>query len=162
MSSIQVLPLPPAALLDAYRRSGAYTDCFATEVPPAITLAQYIAAFYTTSVFKAERLILKYAIGRPSTDDQARQLAAGALDRFAAWDVEQRAPDQILLRAGRTRSWLMVEALPGGGTRLYFGSAVVPRTGKAGLGFPFGAMLGLHRLYSRVLLRVARRRLLAV
>jgi hypothetical protein len=49
------------------------------------------------------------------------------------------------------------------GTSLYFGSAVVPvrspKTGRTRLGPVFSALLGFHKLYSRVLLRAARRRL---
>jgi hypothetical protein len=51
-----------------------------------------------------------------------------------------------------------------GGSRLYFGSAVVPvgiGSGKARLGFPFNALLGFHHLYSRILLGAARGRVLA-
>jgi hypothetical protein len=49
------------------------------------------------------------------------------------------------------------------GTRLYFGSAVVPvhslKRGRTSLGPVFTALLGFHKLYSRVLLRAAERRL---
>jgi hypothetical protein len=51
----------------------------------------------------------------------------------------------------------------GAGTRLYFGSAVVPlrdaKTGGTRMGPLFRALLGFHRLYSRVLLRAAAKRL---
>ena len=82
--------------------------------------------------------------------------------------MEAQSGEQLLLcdMAGRTRSWLM--ALPleregrAIGTRLYFGSAVVPVVGASGqatLGFAFRALLGFHKLYSRVLLHAARSRL---
>ena len=49
------------------------------------------------------------------------------------------------------------------GTRLYFGSAVVPvmnaATGKSEMGFVFKALLGFHKLYSRALLSAAAARL---
>jgi len=51
-------------------------------------------AFYTTLVFKLERLILKLAVSRPSTDAQAKQLAAGSIDEFSAWHVEARSENQ--------------------------------------------------------------------
>ena len=164
MFSIEPCPLPEDALLQAYARNGSYTDCYAASIAGAVSHEQYVAAFYTTAVFKLERLILKWAVSKPSTDAQARQLAAGTLDAFAAWRVEQRAVDQLLLCdfMGRTRSWLMVAPLVtdgGPATRLYFGSAVTPRDGGRSLGFPFGALLGFHQLYSRVLLAAARRRL---
>ncbi len=48
-------------------------------------------------------------------------------------------------------------------TRLYFGSAVVPKrdskTGEPRLGTGFRALLGFHQLYSVALLRAARRAL---
>ena len=82
--------------------------------------------------------------------------------------------DQLLLCAidGRTRSWLMVSAADvSGRTRLYFGSAVLPKpmpvnspsaTGKPSLGFVFKALLGFHKLYSRALLSAAAARLTRV
>ena len=170
MSTIERCELPANALLRKYSIQGAYTDCYATEVARSISRAEYVEAFYTTGVFKLERLILDWLASRPSTDDQARQLAAGTRDTFAAWTVEDQTADQLLLRevSGRTRSWLMVIATGhgdhAGNTRLYFGSAVVPvvdsRTGKTTLGFNFRALLGFHTLYSRVLLHAARSRLL--
>ncbi len=165
MFSIQSPPLPDNALLAAYSRDGGYTDCYSVDVPGTISQEQYVAAFYTTAVFKLERLILRLAVSKPSTDTQARQLAAGSINHFAAWRVEQRNDNQLLMCdfVGRTRSWLMTLPLPaqhGGGTRLYFGSAVVPaRAGASGLGFTFTALLGFHKLYSQTLLHAARKRL---
>jgi hypothetical protein len=56
-----------------------------------------------------------------------------------------------------------VHAAGAAATRLYFGSAVVPAvdkaTGRLRMGFAFRALLGFHRIYSRVLLRAARSRL---
>ena len=160
--------LPAEALLNRYSGSGAYADCYVKEIARTVSHAEYIEAFYTTAVFKLERLILRWFVARPSTDDEARELAEGKRDSFAAWTVEARAVDQLLLGdfSGRTKSWLMVAAAPGAGspgTRLYFGSAVVPRRStnpkKPGLGFVFTALLGFHKLYSRILLRSAAARL---
>ncbi|HUP93042.1 MAG TPA: hypothetical protein VM074_12420 [Solimonas sp.] len=165
MFSIDSCCLPDGALLAAYRRQGDYTDCFATGIARAVTHGEYVAAFYTTTVFKLERLILNWAVARPSTDNQAQLLGAGAVDRFAAWHVEERSDNQLLMCdfMGRTRSWLMIEPLGNAETRLYFGSAVVakgpPRSGKPALGAGFSATLGLHRFYSQVLLRAAKARL---
>lgn len=48
-------------------------------------------------------------------------------------------------------------------TRLFFGSAVVPiidrRSGEARMGPVFQALLGFHKLYSRILLRATVTRL---
>jgi hypothetical protein len=156
-------PLPTGALLGRYRDIGAYTDCYGVTVPGDVAHARFVEAFYTTWLFKLERAVL-VLVGKPSTDAQARALAHGEADAFAAWRVEARAPDQLLLcdYRGRTRSWLMREAVDGG-TRLYFGSAVVPvvdaRTGSGRMGRAFAGLLGFHRLYSRLLLRAAINRL---
>jgi hypothetical protein len=171
MTHIQPQPLPTHALLTKYANSGAYTDCFVTEIARTVSHAEFVEAFYTCGLFKVERFLLRVFISRPSTDLQARQLAAGELNEFAAWRVEARAVDQLLQRAidGRTRSWLMVSVadVPGQ-TRLYFGSALLPKptpansphaTGKLSLGFVFKALLGFHNWYSRALLSAAAARL---
>ena len=156
--------LPPGSLLDHYVRAGAYVDCYSAGIVAPVSLAQYIEAFYTTPVFGAERSILKWFASRPSTDAEASSLAAGEIDSFAAWRVEGRDANQLLLAdySGRTRSWLMVAPVATA-TQLYFGSAVVPRvdaaTGRRSMGPVFGALLGFHKLYSRILLSAARRRL---
>lgn len=165
---IRTCDLPPEALLRKYVESGAYTDCYATEIAPPVSQAQYLEAFYTTWVFKLERLLLGWFVSKPSTDRQAAELAAGELDAFAAWRVEGRTADQLLMCdfQGRTRSWLMsAPALDenAAGTRLYFGSAVVPvqnkKSGQDEMGPVFRALLGFHRLYSRILLNAAASRL---
>ena len=119
-----------------------------------------MAAFYTTPVFKLERWLLAQLLRLPSTDQQAHSLAGGTTSRFSAWNVESRRPDQIVLAAGRTRSWLMVSGslASQGATTLYFGSAVVPLK-NGGLGWQFDASLLFHKLYSRILLASAVQRL---
>ena len=168
MSSIQPCPLPEQALLAKYTLGGAYTDCFATQIGRPVSHAEYVEAFYTGALFKLERLLLALFVSKPSTDAQVKALASGALATFAAWRVEGRSADQLLMcdYAGRTRSWLMVAPEGAGGsatTRLYFGSAVVPvidkASGRARMGFMFKALLGFHKLYSRALLSAARSRL---
>jgi hypothetical protein len=172
MSSIQssVTPceLPPAALLRRYLDAGAYADCYVTEIVAPVSHAEYVEAFYTTAVFKLERFILKWLVNKPSTDADVRRLAGGETDSFAAWSLEAKAPGQLLLcdYQHRTRSWLMIAPLESGrtGTRLYFGSAIVPVRTKSGavrMSFFFRALLGFHKLYSRVLLKAARSRLMA-
>ena len=158
--------MPDQALLGRYCGDGAYTDCYATEVSGAVPHAEYVTAFYTTWVFKLERLILRWLVSKPSNDAQARQLAEGSIDSFAAWHVEKRSENQLLLCdfLGRTRSWLMVApAVTRDQTRLYFGSAVVParnpKTGTRKLGRGFYALLGFHKIYSKVLLYSAKSRL---
>ncbi|MDO9115950.1 MAG: hypothetical protein Q7U63_19400 [Polaromonas sp.] len=171
MPSIHRSELPPGALLGKYQHGKAYADCYVTEIAQQVSHAEYVQAFYTTPLFKVERLLLARLLSKPSTDAQASQLASGTLDSFAAWSVEERREDQLLMCdfQGRTRSWLMVipvEAESSGGTRLYFGSAVVPaRAARAGtrtpgLGLSFRLLLGFHKLYSRALLSSAKSRLL--
>jgi hypothetical protein len=156
--------MPGHALLRRYLRDGSYADCYATRVPAIATHAAYVEAFYTTWLFKLERRLLARLVARPSTDAQARELARGERTSFAAWEVEATAPAQLLLSdfRARTRSWLMTEP-DGAGTRLYFGSAVVAaidrRTGERRLAFAYRALLGFHRVYSRLLLAAAARRL---
>jgi hypothetical protein len=168
LSSIRPCSLPDDALLDTYRANGAHTDCYATDIAGVVSHQQFVTAFYTTALFKLERVILKWVVSKPSTDVQAEQLGSGARDVFAAWSVEKRSENQLLLRdlTGRTRSWLMVAPLRtdnGPRTRLYFGSAVVPvisaKTGKLTLGRGFTALLVFHKAYSKALLHAARSRL---
>ena len=166
MPTLEPCPLPADALLSRYAREGAYTDCYATTVPRVVTQADYVEAFYTGRLFKLERWLLARFLSRPSTDAQARELARGERTQFAAWHVEDRRADQLLLcdLAGRTRSWLMSAPLAAGGTRLYFGSVVVPvvdrTTGRPELGAGFRLLLGFHKGYSRALLAAAWRRLM--
>jgi len=158
--SIQPSPLPDTSLLAKYRRDGCYTDCYMTEISISVSHAQFVNAFYTTPLFKLERFILTWTVSKPSTDAQAKQLADGLTDKFAAWRVEARTEKQLLMCdfVSRTRSWLMVVPVEKG-TRLYFGSAVIPRTGKSMLGTGVRALLGFHKVYSVALLYAARSRL---
>lgn len=162
--SVTKSELPADSLLGAYQERGHYTDCYYADVAGSVSLAQCVSAFYTTPLFKLERAILARAVSKPSTDEQALELADGALDTFAAWRVEAREDTQLLMCdfRGQTRSWFM-RAPQDGGTRLYFGSAVVapePRPGeKPRLAPAYAALLPFHRLYSRALLSSAKRKL---
>ena len=158
-------PVPASTMLNTYSIKGAYTDCYRTEVPGRVPFPEFVFAFYTTSLFKLERSILKLTVAKPSTDIQARQLADGSLGQFAAWHVESRSENELLMRdfRGRTRSWLMVIPINITGaaqTRLYFGSAVVPvrepKTGRSSIGTTYQALLGFHKIYSILLLYSAK------
>ena len=164
MAEVQSGEPPTTALTQRYRAAGAYGDCYFTDVERAVSLAEFVVAFYTSWLFRLERWILRL-VSRPSTDDEARQLALGEREHFAAWSVEARAPDQLLLEdfTGRTLSWLMVAPVAGASsTRLYFGSVIVPvrdaRTGVVSLGPVHGRLIGFHKFYSRMLLGAAARR----
>jgi len=165
VSAIQPAAIPPFALLKAYGAGSGYADCYFAEIDSHASLESFVLAFYTTPLFKLEQAILRWIASKPSSDADALQLAQGTSTKFAVWTVEERSSDQLLLAdfSGRTRSWLMAQSLAAGdgkkGTRLYFGSAVVPRknrhTGKQSMGLAFCALLGFHRAYSRLLLRSA-------
>jgi hypothetical protein len=168
MRSVVKSPLPAVALLQPYLRNGDHTDCYSTEISRSVTQPQFVAAFYTTFLFRIERFILKIAVSRPSTDAEALLLAEQKTDSFAAWNVEARTDDQLLLCdfQGKTRSWLMTERLAPEDvprTRLYFGSAVVrtaaSKDEKRSLPFGFRPLLWFHHRYSLALLHCARRRL---
>lgn len=159
---IAEVALPAGALLARYSGGRGYADCLVVTVPGRVTQAAFVEAFYTTALFRLERLVLAALLRRPSTDRQARALAAAETEAFAAWTVEARAPDQILLCdfLGSTRSWLMSAPDPAS-TTLWFGTAVVPRGRGGGLGAGFRLMLPFHRLYARALLRAAVRRVMS-
>ena len=170
MFAVDRCELPDDALLRTYTNAGAYTDCYTTTVSDNVSLSDFIRAFYTTMPFRMERKILAWALSKPSTDEQADLLAEARTDEFAAWSVEGREANQLLMSdfKGRTRSWLRVD--PEGHdhdspTRLFFGSAVVPisdgETGEARMGATFHALMPFHRLYSQILLSSARDRLSA-
>jgi len=161
MLLIEKCAIPANILLASYSMSGAYADCYCSELRGQVSFPEYVFAFYTTPLFKLERLILKWMVSKPSTNSQARQLAHGQVEMFAAWNVENRSENELLMCdiKGRKRSWLM--ASPAGTvaypeTRLYFGSAVVPvrnsNSRKPSIGFVFRALLGFHQLYSVLLL----------
>lgn len=158
-------PVPPDSLLArlASERS-AFADAYTLPVPRTVTLAEFVEAFYTTRLFKLERALLAL-LGKPASDAMARAVARGEGQRIAVWTVQAREGDELLMHedSGATRSWFKAEAGAGGGTTLWFGSAVLPRQHGAGegarMGRVFHALLGFHRWYSRALLAAAARRL---
>lgn len=157
--------LPENAFLQTYKRAGHFTDCYAYTVPKPIGLPAYIRAFYTSGAFRTERFILGLAVSKPSTQADVDALAAGQTDTFAAWDVEARDEIQILLRdfQGNTCSWLMALPLKRNRTRLYFGSTIVKRNAApsedAKIPPAFSALMGFHKLYSRILITSAAKQL---
>jgi hypothetical protein len=158
MPGVRRIPLPAHALLQSRRDAGAFTDCYALRIGRTVALADYIAAFFTTPVFRLERWIIARVLGHASTDAQARALADGRSDRFVVWVTEARDSKQILLGVGRTATWLMIEPAPGA-TVLYLGSSIEQRDANRGA-WRYRALLRFHDLYSRVLLRATARQLL--
>ena len=166
MPTVQPREIPLNSLLSPYKDGLGYSDCYVIKVPGTVTQAAYIEAFYTSPLFKIERALLQYLASKPATDADAKALAGGAATKFSAWRVEAQSSSELLLAdfTGRTRSWLMAAPVGSGnvppGTLLYFGSAVVPLSGQGAqsMGWLFHALLGFHRLYSRLLLGAASQR----
>lgn len=154
--------LPTGTLLQHFRDAGDYTDCFATDIDGAVAHPDFVRAFYTSWLFKVERFILTWTVNKPSNDMEAAALSMGDRDSFAAWSVEGRTDNQLLMcdYQHRTRSWLMTEPLGAGNrTRLYFGTAVASLRpdGKKdrAFGMAFRLLSGFHKIYARALLRAA-------
>ncbi|MBC7611019.1 MAG: hypothetical protein H7228_15860, partial [Polaromonas sp.] len=168
MPSVQPCEVPAHSLLSRYGGGAGFADCYVIEVAGVVTQAAFIEAFYTSALFKVERTLLQYLASKPATDGDAKQLAAGKASMFSAWSVESQSADELLLAdfSGRTRSWLSVvpgaQRAPATSTLLYFGSAVLPirrkGTTQSDMGWLFHALLGFHRLYSRLLLSAAGKR----
>ena len=168
MFSVRPCEHPPESLLRVCEAQGAYADCYYCDIDRKVSLSELVTVFYTTGPFKVERTVLRLALGKPSTDQEAGQLGCGETGAFAIWKVENRTANQILLKefSGRTKSWLMVSgsetsAVPI--TRLFFGSAVIPKehTGanSKSMGAIFHSLLRFHKLYSQILLASARQKL---
>jgi hypothetical protein len=161
--------VPKDALLKTYRGGarpehwGQHGDCFSVTVDRPVNLADFVFAFYTSRVFRVERLILRLLAGAPSTDAQARAVAEGSGTSFAVWRVGERTATQLLMcdRYEKTRSWFRVSPLDGGRSLLQFGSAVAARrdrrTGVVAMSGGFRLLMGFHMLYSRILLNAAKR-----
>lgn len=155
--------IPPGRLIADYaERAGHFTDCYSCVVPGQVALADYVTAFYTTPLFRAERFVLRVAARTPSTDAQARAVADGQSERFAIWTVETRRGNELMMaeRSGRTKSWFKVLS-QGGETQLLFGTVVVPVPSKSGdpvLGPVFDSLKWAHTIYARALLAAAARR----
>jgi len=172
-TSIESMPLPEQSKLDScHKEPGAkirdvHTDCFSLSIRKTISIEDYVEAFYTSWLFKVERVILGFVVAKPSTDTQASELSMGKREQFSAWNLEYRDESQVVLAdfMGKTKSWLMIQNKGEACTQLFFGSAVMPRYNSDGsLGKPslfFRLMGGFHILYSRSLLWAASRNLIS-
>ena len=167
MAQLTTQPVPADSLLARRIRPGDYADCFVVVVDSTVSLGEFITAFYSSAAFRTERTALAL-LGRYATAEDIAALAQGQTDSFAAWDVEERTNDQLLMQdfLGKTRSWLSVEPVAGrDATVLRFGSWVGAKAERDGavtgnrlslitnLAYPF------HRAYSRLLLAGAVRHL---
>ena len=156
---------PEGALIRRYTTNpGGYSDRFYVDIPADVTLSDYILAFFSTPIFRMERLILNLVPSGRSNEQCVLDLASGTGDKMAGWKTEKRDENQLLLAVGDgpIRTWLMVqgtqssETTPTKTTRLYFGSAVLPtsmtKDGHPKLAIVFKLFSGLHIFYSRLLL----------
>lgn len=152
--TIVACDVPSDTLLQEYAQQH-YSDCYTTTVQNDVDLARFITAFYNSMGFRPERLLLGFALSRHADNQSTADLAADKTQKFSAWTVEKRCPNEILLAdiSGATRSWLMVDAISPGLTKLYFGSAVVGESGNEGRRpLLFRALTPFHKVYSRFLL----------
>ena len=159
----EVAPPEGSLIADQSLLDGYYTDCFTVDWDGEVSLSDFITAFYKTPLFRLERLVLGVTPKGRMCDADVDALASGECEAMSMWRVEARREAEILLSAGRTKSWLMVTPYEGG-TRLFFGSVVVPEPAKrAGqtprLGPVFDSLMGAHKVYSRLLLGSASQRL---
>ncbi|CUI95273.1 hypothetical protein [Cognatishimia activa] len=160
MFSIRPCPHPETSYLKAYSsRPDHYTDCFETTAVDEVSLTELVEAFFTSPVLRLERKLLGLA-GMPSTTAAVTALANGAGTKVSGWETEQRDENQLLLAIFQNgiRTWLMVER-DGTGTKLFFGSAVVPKNAGSEnpkLGWWVNAFMGFHLLYSRIVLAAAK------
>ena len=125
MKKVDEMPLHAGTFIaEQAELTGYYTDCYGIELGHAITLPEFINAFYTTPLFRLERLILALTPKGRMKDADVTALSSGESDNMSVWKVEGRRDSEILLSAGRTKSWLMVVPSPNG-SLLFFGSVVV-------------------------------------
>ena len=149
--------LPETALLNRYAALPQnYSDCYTTIIESAVSLADFISAFYNSLGFRPERILLSVVLGRHADNQTVADLAEGRSQEFSAWKVEAREESQIIMQDmnGTTRSWLSVEPVESNLTRLYFGSAVVYRNEQSAKkrSSLFQILIPFHKVYSRVLL----------
>ncbi len=72
-------PIPDRALHAHYARQSAYLDCYATDIDRAVTFEEFIVAFYSTWLFKLERWILAWSVGRPRLTNRFTSSLADAV-----------------------------------------------------------------------------------
>src|SRR5690606_3609684 len=113
MLSIEKILAPENTFLHDYMLNGNYVDSYTTTIERSVSLSEFVFAFYTTWLFKVEAFILTYIVRKPSSDVEAEKLANAEIDKFAAWSLEERNKDEILMCdfLSRTRSWLKVEPI---------------------------------------------------
>ncbi|QZD91391.1 hypothetical protein K3162_07340 [Qipengyuania xiapuensis] len=168
MIQVTAPQLPPESLLARRRGPECYRDAFRASVTGEVSLGELITAFFSSRTFLTERMAL-HLIGRGAGHAEIAALAAGRTQRFAAWEVEAREEEELLMHdfLDKTCCWLAVSsrgedgALDGplpvpetGRTYIWFGTAVREFEGPI-----VSRLRGAHRWYARHLLEAAARRL---
>jgi hypothetical protein len=151
---------PEGAFIRQYTTTlGGYSDCYYIDIQQDVSLSDYILTFFSTPIFRMERLLLNLVPSGRSNEQCVLDLAAGTGNKMAGWKTENRDDNQLLLAVGDgpIRTWLMVQGSPSSKTtRLYFGSAALPtsmtKEGHPKLAIVFRLFAGLHIFYSRLLL----------
>ncbi|MEM8591143.1 MAG: hypothetical protein AAGF13_01325 [Pseudomonadota bacterium] len=137
-------------------RPGAYADFYEVSVDGEPDLERFLRTFFDTWVFRLERRVLRLLKYERTDRADVLAIAAGKSDSFAAWEVEERREREVIFvfAPPMGRTWLGVS--DAGGTKLQFGSALIPREGER-LPWYVRATIPFHRLYSRTLLSAAAR-----
>ena len=167
MSDVYQCTVPANSLLQEYNKPSAGVDCYCTQIPGVYSHQEFIVAFYSSSLFKLERFILRCLVNKPSPPGQLERLVSRDSEKFAVWHVEQWSDNQLLLCDDfkRTRSWLMTQSSTnsdgGDVTLLYFGSAVIHSKGR-NQSVSFRLLSKFHHYYSLALLSAAKKKLLSI
>ncbi len=105
MTKITAIPVPQGSLLAEFgpppdSTTQPYRDCFVRRETDAVTLEQFVERFYCSWAFRPERLALGL-IGRGASSADARRLARGETENFAAWTViDRRSASDFLAEHG--------------------------------------------------------------
>lgn len=166
MSGITEIKVPENSLLKVYDGAVGYADAFECQVDGSVAISDFVTAFLNSPVFRVERALLAILAFSVTTRKDVSGIADGSTDQFAVWKTEKRTETELLLsiEEKRIRTWFETDT-SGAVTKLRFGSAILPKSGEAGgdsdIGFIFRALKKFHRVYSRVLLKSAVRKLLS-
>ncbi|MTI09151.1 hypothetical protein [Curvivirga aplysinae] len=166
MTEVKETAIPLNSFMNFYHESpGHHADAFVGQIDGIVTLEDYILAFFDSPIFRIERSILSLFLLRRIKQSEIKELASGRSQQFALWKTKKRNEEELLLEVGdsQIRTWFHTEQEQSNKTKLYFGSAIVPDTtsknAKEGIGFTFRFFMGFHKLYSRILLQSALKKL---
>lgn len=166
MTQVSAPELPPESLLARLRGPECYRDAFRASLPGEVSLGELVTAFFSSRVFLTERMAL-HLIGRGAGQAEIAALAAGETQRFAAWEMEAREENQLLMHdfLDQTCCWLAVSTRGPDGALC--GPLPVPEVGRTFIWFGTGVrevggpimrhLQGAHRFYARQLLAGAAR-----